>query len=227
MADKTSDADASRVAALLPRCRIEWSGNILLPKFEKHSPPVGEAVDLLPLIDPEIHSRNGQWEIQDGALLSPTGRYMSLELPILPAAEYRIDATVERIQGRESFAIGIVAGENTARILLEGYERLSGLDTIAQKDLQAQATKYQQPIFTAGKPTKIVIEVSPSKVLATCDNKTVVDWQGDSRELSIGDYGTEALQASPRSLFLNTYESRYRITKLTYTALDDAAAGEE
>ncbi len=61
----------NELAAALPRCRIEWNGKVLLPKIEKLSPPVGETLDLLPLIDPAIHARNGKWEMQDGAWLAP------------------------------------------------------------------------------------------------------------------------------------------------------------
>jgi hypothetical protein len=88
------------------------------------------------------------------------------------------------------------------------------------KSAKDQAARYVAPIFSAGKPTTILIDVSPTHVLAMCDEKTVVDWRGDARELTVW---RGSIPTSPRSLFLDTHQSRYRITKLTYTALQSLA----
>ncbi len=113
-------------------------------------------------------------------------------------------------------------------MVFEAYQdELTGLDRIGGKTLTEQEGVYREPIFATDKPCQISIAVSPGSVLTKCDGKTVLQWQGDSKELSFGPEEPAAKVSSPRSLFLDAHRHRYRITKLTYTPLpepDEAAS---
>lgn len=206
------------------RCRIEYGEKVIFPKIDKLTPAVGETVDLLPLIDPLKHYRNGTWRKEQSALISPVGRDMSLELPIAPTPAYRLEIAAERLLGDQDLFFGLPVGGSKVRLHLEGYKdaatgvKRSGLTLIDNHELGKRSDFFPNPIFSAGKPVQIVVEVTPNRIWATCDGKTVADWQGDAQRLSLGDLAVRT-KTSPKSLFVATYESSYRITKITYTPL--------
>lgn len=223
LAKSISDADAQRVAAMLPKCRIDYGGKCILPKIEKQLAAEGETVDLLPLIDLSKHVRNGVWRKEQAAIVSPTERNAAIELPIVPAAAYRLNIAAERIMGDQDVFFGLPVGGSEVRLHLEGFKdaqtglKRSGLALIEHKDLK-QAAYYPNPIFSTGKPVQIVIEVSPGRVWATCDGQAVANWEGDPQRLSVGELA-QRTKTIPKSLFVATYESSYRISELKYTPL--------
>jgi hypothetical protein len=216
----TSKAVDDLVSAL-PRCAIDVNGK---GYFHKHSPPTGVTVDLLPLIDPVIHSRNGQWEISEGVLLSPTGKTMCLEVPVKASRAYRLEVQAERVAGDDDLIIFLPVGENDCALLLDAAKSsYSGLHKIAGKQLSDQPNRYMKPIFRHRAISKIVVEVTAKSVRATVDDNEVVNWQGDNRELNDQQFGIDAFRYTPRSLAIGNWESRFRISKLTYTPLDGAS----
>jgi len=217
-----TDAGIQALAAAMPRCTIAWSGGTITARHADRflTPKPGEVIDLLPLIDPEIHAHKGRWSKEGSALLtSPEPDPCSLELPVEPAASYRLEAIVEHISGTESFGIVLPVGAGEVRLVFDGYRATglrSGLDQVDGKRANELPEAHSRQVFNPGEPTRIVVDVAPDRVLAVCNGITVVDWQGDSQRLSIPPRAVFDYRIPPKTLSLFAYRPQYRVTKLTY-----------
>lgn len=212
--------DVEKLAEALPRLRVQGpDGRWQLPRFEKRLPPVGELLDLLPLLEPNIHSRNGLWRQRNSTLHSPAIRHASLELPVQPAAAYRIEALMQRISGSDSFAFALPTAKGNTLLVLDGDSGKSGLDFLDGKPLAGQADAHTGQVLTTKKFCRIVIDVSPGSIHAVCDGQTVVDWQGNNDRLRVNEELAKQALLTPGALSLIAYESPFRIARLSYTAL--------
>jgi serine/threonine protein kinase len=219
-----TDAGIRTLATNMPRCTFLWSGGTITARNAERflTPKPGEVVDLMPLIDPEIHAHKGRWEKQGSSLLtSPEPDPCSLELPVEPAPAYRLEAMVERVSGTEGFGMVLTVGTSEVRLLFDGYRPTglrSGLDLVDGKRASEQPDAYRQEVFKQREPTHIVVDVAPDRVLAVCNGITVVDFQGDAGRLSIPPRAVIDYRFPPKTLSLMAYRPQCRVTKLTYMA---------
>ena len=188
---------AAGQTAKKPDLRIKFSG-----------PPD----DLLELINPEIYSIEGTWQMDGDALVSPLDQRARLQFPCNPPDEYALFLVAERKQGTGSINIGLVAGDSQFQVILDGASPpTSGLDMLDGKRFNLNETAYEGTVITNDKPSTIVCVVRRDGITVTCDDKKLIDWTGDPKRLSlprqwqVGDRG---------SFFVATYASNYRITKI-------------
>src|SRR2546430_1321863 len=69
------------------------------PRSATPSTPAGATVDVLALIDPKVHKRNGTWDREGAAIVTPGGASVCLEFPVAPTPTYRLEAVVEQHDG--------------------------------------------------------------------------------------------------------------------------------
>ena len=104
---------------------------------------------------------------------------------------------------------------------LDGWERkgnLSGLGMIDGKraDYPGYPTPHVGPVLRNGRTSEINILVQPRRVVFECDGETIQDWEGNPARL--GPFW----RAPSNKLFLGSYRSAYRISRLE---IRDSAGG--
>jgi WD40 repeat protein len=186
-------------------------------------------VDLLAQIGREPHKQYGQWQVTDGALLSPATAWARLQVPYDPPPDYRIDMKIE-LAGKLAdtpFGLGLMLGGAQTEIVidkllakdgrqspsLETNGRYSGLNGVDGVPVPFGPNVHHGRLLLASRPIQLVATVHPTSVRLTCDGALVVDWHGDPRQL-IRHAGWNSVGA--RSLFLYS-SSPVRIHQMTLT----------
>jgi Leucine-rich repeat (LRR) protein len=208
---------ATSIAALqkaLPNCKIEWDDPAKVKTASK--------VDLLAIVDLKRDAVVGEWKLEDGCLISPpSGQRTRLQFPYTLPEQYVLEAEVERLAGIDCLKFGIVVDGNPVMCQFEGgNKRASGLELIDGKYVvdAASPARYSEPVFHPGKTTTLRITVRKRLVKVECDGKVIVDWRDDPKRFSVRDWSVP----DPRKLWTGSWESSYRICKLTVMPLDDA-----
>ena len=156
--------------------------------------------DVLPLMDAERDALKGIWGINKQTLLSPEA-WGRIYLPTVVPEEYTVSATVElpaSNQGNFDICVGLVAGTSVFQFVSgHGGAGLDAIDGRRFNDGETRSASLLKP----GIPARIDCTVTKSGVRAEVDGKTVVDWRGDVRRLSIPG---EWAMADSRRLFLGS-----------------------
>jgi hypothetical protein len=204
--DETDDTDAAMVAG------------------SEEAPAAGErpaVVDLLKLIDPARDAVVGVWKLDGGALVSPAnGKWTRLQVPYSPPPAYQWTTVVERIVGKDSVSLGMVVGTSQPQVFLDGWNNQKcGIAMLDGRWGDQNETTVQTTNLLQGGPHTIVCCVHPDQIEVQVDQRKLIDWHGDSRRLSI-----DPRTSVPKSdrLFLVTYLSSYRITKMEIEPLETA-----
>jgi hypothetical protein len=182
-----------------------------------HETP-GKPVDLLALIDPTKHAVKGDWQMLGGILISPPNNEpCSLKIPYKPPEEYQVELVAKPIGPIAPLSFIFVAGTSQASIILgaEGGSSV-GIALIDGKWGNENETTRRFAAFSNGKSSRIVYTIRKSCVTVAIDAQTVIDWQGDSKRLSLRkDVFTVP---DTRALYLGSFGS-YHISKMTLAEL--------
>jgi hypothetical protein len=178
-------------------------------------------VDLLKLITPEKDAVEGEWQIRDGALLSPTTHAARLQIPYTPPPEYRIDMEIER-QGTPpgtNVTIGfLVGGRQTALIMDRTQANMTSLDGVDGVPSVHAARIHTGRLLFPSRPAKLSLTVRRERINLSCDGTEVFDWSGDPRRLIRSLYWGIP---DPKKPFLITF-SPILIRKMILTPLPAA-----
>lgn len=181
-----------------------------------------DKVDLLALINLQRDVIHGTWRRDGAAIVSPPVlKFARLQVPYKPPPAYAVTANVERIEGTGSLALGLVVGKSQPAATLDGWDnRTSGLALVDGHWGDMNETTVKTDHLLSGGPHTIVCRVHPGRVEVFCDDRKLIDWQGDSQRLAI-----DPRSPVPRidQLYLVTYQASYRITKLEVVPLGDEA----
>ncbi|MBS0202517.1 MAG: NPCBM/NEW2 domain-containing protein [Planctomycetes bacterium] len=146
-------------------------------------------VDVLPLMDSERDAGRGIWAISKNALNSPEGRG-TIYLPTVIPEEYTVSATVElppENQGDYVLTIGLIAGTSCFQFAWTRHG--TGLDMIDGRPFDKNESRLAVPLLKPGVPTRIACTVTGTGIRMDADGKTLIDWRGDIRRLSLpGDW---------------------------------------
>jgi hypothetical protein len=166
-------------------------------------------VDLLKLIDPQKNAFRGKWTFQGQTLVSSNEPETRLLIPYTPPEEYELEVVVESEQG--SFNVGLVAGQNQVLVALCGWAGgVGGLDTIDGIRGGNNETTYSGQ-FIKGKPVTISCVVRKERITVVFDSKTVINWRGDFKRLSLH----KDWEGSPqKNLFLASHQNTTRFSKV-------------
>ena len=196
------------------------------PELADTGPAVkpGRPVDLLPLIDPDRDAVRGKWRKKNGALVSDRGQPTIITIPYKPPDEYRITMVAERTDGDNAINFGLVADGRSFSAGLDNFSErggITGFETLDGKRLDEMSLSHKGMALVNNRPSTIVFTVAKHHFSIAHDNATLVDWpDADYRRCGLNfhegriDHG---------KLFLSTWNSVYRISRLELTPLVAAA----
>jgi hypothetical protein len=186
----------------------------------------GKPIDLVKQIDPKRDSVSGSWTVADGVLQSPSEEFSCLALPPPPTPEYRLTVHAERIEGIDTFAVGLPIGEHQVSALIDAWEgKFSGLETIDGKSCYDNESSRPGHLLEAGHAYTLVYTVRKGAIKVEVDGKTVIDWTGDPARLS----AIPVFQApDPTRLVVGTaHHSVFRLSSIEVESLGGSDSEEE
>ncbi len=178
--------------------------------------------NLLKRITPDRNAFRGTWHFDGDTLVSPATPFALLQVPVAPPESYVLRATVETAEIKDCLVCwGLVVANTQATIVLNGWRNtISGLQLIDRQMIPTNATKTG-PVLKAGTPNEITCTVTAGRIEATCNGKQFLNWTGDFNRLRGGpDWGPP----NKRQLYLGSYLTSYRISKLELEPLSPASA---
>jgi hypothetical protein len=194
-----------------------------LPRMVEQAslPPPGRAaaIDLLALVDVKRDQVAGDWTLEDGRLTSPKQYGARIELPYVPPEEYELTIIAEPLDEPNGLILGQICGRQRFLALASydiGGEPASALENVGGKNVSANATTVRRTIFEQNRPSCLVCTVRKDAVTVTCDGHPLLEWKGDPKELSLGDYWKTPHE---NVLFLGAYNCRYRFSRVTLVPL--------
>jgi hypothetical protein len=202
--------------------------------------PVTPSVDLLPSsrnsiieiqpIDPsqtinlleltQLHEswKTGEWIIDNGEIISPKGYGARMELPQTPSGPYQIQLLVEPLDPPNALLIGNQVNSNRFATLF-GFATAGGhksaIENIDGRNVGNETT-FTGNLFRTNQIAQVIVQVNTDRVTMLVDGVTIVDWKGDTKQLSLSDYWNTP---NPASLFLGTYDCRFRFHQILLTPL--------
>jgi hypothetical protein len=181
--------------------------------------PKSAAIDLLALIDPKTHTVWGVWKKDGKVLVSVAGgRPPRLQIPYEPGEEYDLEVSCKRVEGNNSFNVGLVAGGRQFLAAFDGWPTqgyMSGLDFVDGKDVRNNPTTLKGPQFENDKNYTLGYSVRSGKIETSINGKVIVSYKGEFNRLSLGtSYRTPSDKAL--ILFLGPHTS-YHIDRIMLT----------
>jgi hypothetical protein len=174
-------------------------------------------VDLLALLELDNDSLRGSWEIQAGALVSPTEIDALLQIPFAPPREYDLEMVIEWKDGPDGFGVGLAVPPAQVLAALDSHgHTLSGLTLVDGKTAEANATTYRGRLFEKDRPVKFLFSVRRGRVEISADGRTIIEWTGDPKALSLRAPWTPR---SREALFLCSLNGTYRVLRSVLTPL--------
>jgi hypothetical protein len=175
-------------------------------------------VDLLHLVNPRIDRVQGIWFFEkNGRLRSPCEWEARLEIPVVPPKAYVLRMTLERLQGRETFGIGVVAGGRQTMISIDNSNsRFTGLHNLDGKPAGANESTKPGAFLPLHKVAQLECRVTDRAIRLTIDKQEVLNWHGDPARLSVSpDWPV------PHSdwLFISAFASEFEIRSFTLEAM--------
>ncbi len=175
-------------------------------------------VDLLRLVNPRVDRVQGIWFFEkNGRLRSPVEFEARLQIPVVPPKSYVLRMTVERLQGRETFGIGVVAGGRQTMISIDNSNSsFTGLHDLDHKPASANESTKRGAFLPLHKVAQLECRVTERSIQLTIDTQEVLNWHGDPARLSVSrDWPV------PHSdwLFLSAYDSEFEIRSFTLEAM--------
>ncbi len=173
-------------------------------------------IELLPLVRVDQDAVSGEWTMENGILTSPKAYGARIELPYQPPAEYDLTAIVEPLDEPSGLILGQRSGDQRFLVLL-GYQPdktpLSALENINGQNVGNPST-HAGPVFVQGRPAQVICSIRKTGVKVLVDGRSVIDWTGDPKQLSLGEYWETPHKDA---LFLGAYDCRYRVSRVTLT----------
>ena len=194
---------------LRPKPEVPGSGRLL------QSP--GTPIDLLKLIDLDLYAVQGDWTFEGEALMSPETGGARLQIPFSPPDEYDLEVVAQRVSGTDGLLLGLAACDYQFHADIDHWQStVTGLGLVDGKSTWENETTVKTKVFAPGKPTTVVVSVRKSGVDVVCAGRSLVNWRGDYSRLSVAD-----VWAVPNRecLFVGSYETVFRITKMQLTAI--------
>lgn len=171
---------------------------------------IGEPIDLLKRVVLARDAVRGDWRFDGAALVSPEKvHWARLQLLADVPAEYIFTVEILRPAQIDNVSLGLVAGGSQFMYCAKAFGK-GGLFLLDGKEWHVNETSYPAgDVFRAG-PNAIVCIVHKNGIIARINDRTLIDWEGDFRRLSLQPYWR---MPSAQTLFLGT-DPRYQFTKV-------------
>ena len=188
-------------------------------------PSVVREVNLL--TEPEECWSRGAWSVNREmkatgrmAIVSPKGPGARLELPYTPSAEYRVNVVAEPLDDPNALTLGLTTGSNRFLCLFgfrQNNQYHSAIENIDGQNVGNETTIAGR-LFRRGRLSQVSVTVRKTGVRMTVDGSRIVDWKGRPGQLTLDDYWKTPNAAS---LFIGSYNCRYRIYRVTVEELSE------
>jgi hypothetical protein len=177
-------------------------------------------LDLLSLIDLSVDTATREWRIENNALIAPKSPGAVMMCPYVPPEEYSINFQFERTSGDGCLVLGLVVKGNTFALLFDAYGKYTGLESIDQKSIaDSTEAKHNGRVVNDGKPHRAEVFVRKNVFKVNFDDVTIVEWKPDYSRLSkTGHWPVTSM----KQLFVASWDTSWRVTKLQVTPLKDA-----
>lgn len=182
-------------------------------------PADGKPVDLLALIDPVRDEVSGEWKKQGKDLIAPRNLASSLTVPGKVPTAYKLTVVAERILGKDALNIGLVVGGRQTMLVLDGWGATTSRLTSSYNNHSTRDAAFHTPVFKSGESSTIECRIRDSSVKVICNGELVIEWQGNADALQFDRDLWENLPEG--QLFLGSWDSSFRISKLDLQVLDD------
>lgn len=187
-----------------------------------------EIVELLSRIDLRRDVLGGTWRFTNGALVgvapnpvAPVGLgHGKLATQYSPPEEYDLTVKVERRQGADDIAFGLVGGGRQFVFSLDAYSIWNGIFEFDGKGPNETNLGVQGRFFTNGVQRTIVFMVRKEAFIVNVDGKDYWSWKPDWSRLSV--HRAHAIPAKD-VFFLSIYNGTFAITQFTVTSPRDSA----
>jgi formylglycine-generating enzyme required for sulfatase activity len=167
--------------------------------------------DLLKRISLEQNTVRGSWRFDGTALVSPATELALLQIPVTPAENYILRATVEATSIADCLSLGLTTGSTQVTVVCNGWRNTTSGLQLVDGHLVPDNETETGPVLLAGKPNEIVCRVTRGRVEVTCNGKLAVNWSGDFNRLAAGP---DWEPPNKRQLYLGTHLTSYRLSKL-------------
>ncbi len=144
-----------------------------------------DAVDLMPLIDPERNAVAGQWsKLVDGTgVVCEPGVASRLVIPYLPPAEYDLKIVLERDFGIQDLDVILGRGGKSLQWMFGRDNCVSGFQLWAQDadGINNPTTSFTPSCLANGQPYTVVVQMRRNSFSAFVDGKLQSSWDmGDA-----------------------------------------------
>ena len=178
--------------------------------------PQNGPVDLLKIANMK-DSINGEWELKNGELICPASGGTKLPFKYAVPDEYTVTANVERLNGNDAFAIGLVIGGKQCVALIDGWEsKISGIEMISGKRASDNITKFTGRQILGIKSSQVQVTVRKSLIEVNVNGRKVTAWKPEPEKLSLS-VDWSIIQKD--QLFVGAYNSCFKITLLQVEAI--------
>lgn len=172
-----------------------------------------ETVDLLKTIDLKTGIFSESARFQGGALVLSNrgaghGNALFGYTPV--PEEYDLTVTLERREGTDDIAVGLIGGGRQFGFILDGGQTWTGIHRLDGQKVNATGQGIQGKFFENGKPRTILFLVRKEAFVVRVDGKDFYTWKAEWPKVSL-DQG----HVVPRKdvLFLSVYRSTYVISR--------------
>ena len=178
---------------------------------------LGEPMDLLKVIDTDRDKLKGNWTKENGSLFTRGETRSVLQVPQRLPEQYQLRCHVERLRGARGLNLALVVGGQPVMAVFDAWKGTSsGLTMIDNKNEQNNATLFREKVLSQ-EVTEIVCTVHRRHVHMARNGKTIVQWFGEPRQLSLfkrywSDVPTDRI-------LLGTWGSDFRFSQLTLTPI--------
>ncbi len=207
----TPPTPSIRVAdlATIPRVKNSKVAESIEARWE-----LGPEMDLLRDIDVKKHGVSGDWQREEGSLLSPKQYGARIELPATIPEEYQLNVIVEPLDEPNALTLGQRSGSNRFLVLLnyqaDGTTK-NAIENIDGSNVGNETTNSIK-VFEKNRTSQVICTVHKNGVETTVDGVRVINWKGDPSQLSLSEYWATP---NPEHLFIGAYDCRYRILRAT------------
>ena len=146
------------------------------------------AINLLPLIDPQQDKVSGDWNVANGELTAtdPTSMSQKLQPPYRPAEEYDYRVSFTTKSGNADVAIGLTATGKSFVFYMKRFakDHVIGFEAINGKAVGNGPTAVHIPHLEHGRRYSVVVQVRKQGLKAYLDGKLMVEWPTDYSDMS-------------------------------------------
>lgn len=149
-----------------------------------------DAIDLLPVVDPQKDANSGSWTRGPGGLVATDITEMSQKLqpPYRPPEEYDYRVSFTPIGGNADVAVGLTAKGRSfvfyMKYMKSDGNHCLGFECIDGKVIASGPTAYRFPHFEMGRRHTVVVQVRRDGLRGYLDGKQVAQWATDYSDMS-------------------------------------------